>query len=339
MLTLRTAAEAAQAARRLARPLALVPTLGALHAGHLALVEAARRDCASVMATIFVNPRQFGPTADFLRYPRALAEDSRQLETVGVDMLFAPSVAEMYPPGFDTNIDPGPIATRYEGALRPGHFRGVATVCAKLFAISGAECAYFGAKDAQQVAVLLQLVRDLALPTGIVVVPTIRDEDGLALSSRNTYLRPAECQAAPGLYRALQAMADAVTHGETNRDRIVAAGRTVIASPLREAYLDVVDPLTFEPLPDIGARSAPCAVTAIGSAWLGDTRLIDNLTLTVPAARNRADSHASGLHDAACDRYGFVSGDAAAYAKRHPPALHRVTQVVPPALSPSRRSR
>jgi pantoate--beta-alanine ligase len=293
MLTLRTAAEAAQAARRLARPLALVPTMGALHAGHLALVEAARRDCASVMATLFVNPLQFGPTEDFSRYPRAFAEDARQLEAAGVDLLFAPSVEEMYPPGFDTNIDPGAIATRYEGALRPGHFRGVATVCAKLFAIAGAECAYFGAKDAQQVAVLRQVVRDLAIPTDIVVVPTVRDADGLALSSRNTYLRPAERQAAPGLYRALQAMADAVTRGEMNRDRIVAAGRTVIATPLREAYLDVVDPLTFEPLQDIGAYSGADTVTAIGSAWLGDTRLLDNLSLTVPAAANRSDLHAS----------------------------------------------
>jgi pantoate--beta-alanine ligase len=293
MLTLRTAAEAAQAARRLARPLGLVPTMGALHAGHLALVEAARRDCASVMATLFVNPLQFGPTEDFSRYPRAFAEDARQLEAAGVDLLFAPSVEEMYPPGFDTNIDPGAIATRYEGALRPGHFRGVATVCAKLFAIAGAECAYFGAKDAQQVAVLRQVVRDLAIPTDIVVVPTVRDADGLALSSRNTYLRPAERQAAPGLYRALQAMADAVTRGEMNRDRIVAAGRTVIATPLREAYLDVVDPLTFEPLQDIGAYSGADTVTAIGSAWLGDTRLLDNLSLTVPAAANRSDLHAS----------------------------------------------
>jgi pantoate--beta-alanine ligase len=293
MQTLRTAAEAAQAASRLARPLALVPTMGALHAGHLALVEAARRDCATVMATIFVNPLQFGPTEDFSRYPRAFAEDTRQLEAAGVDLLFAPSVEEMYPPGFDTNIDPGAIATRYEGALRPGHFRGVATVCAKLFAIAGAECAYFGAKDAQQVAVLRQMVRDLALPTDIVVVPTVRDTDGLALSSRNAYLLPAERAAAPGLYRALQAMSDAVTRGETNRDRIVAAGRAQIAGSLREAYLDVVDPRTFEPLANIGSRSGPDVARAIGSAWLGETRLIDNLALNVPAAAERADLHAS----------------------------------------------
>jgi pantoate--beta-alanine ligase len=293
MQTLRTAAEAAAAARRLARPLALVPTMGALHAGHLALIEQARLDCAAVMATIFVNPLQFGPTEDFSRYPRAFAEDARQLEAAGVDLLFAPSVEEMYPAGFDTTIDPGAIATRYEGALRPGHFRGVATVCAKLFAISRAECAYFGAKDAQQVAVLRQMVRDLALPVEIAVVPTLRDLDGLALSSRNAYLRPPERAAAPALYRALQAMSDAVSRGETNRDRIVAAGRAHIAGPMREAYLDIVDPITFEAIPDIGNRSGAGVVTAIGSAWLGTTRLIDNVGLTVPAAGERADLHAS----------------------------------------------
>jgi pantoate--beta-alanine ligase len=293
MQTLRTAAEAAQAARRLARPLALVPTMGALHAGHLALVEAACSQGAAVMATIFVNPLQFGPTEDFSRYPRAFLEDARQLEAAGVDLLFAPSVEEMYPPGFDTNIDPGAIATRYEGALRPGHFRGVATVCAKLFAIAGAERSYFGAKDAQQVAVLRQMVRDLALPTEIVVVPTVRDLDGLALSSRNAYLRPPERAAAPGLFRALQAMSDAVDRGETNRDRIVAAGRAQIAGLMREAYLDVVDPTTFEPLPSIATRSGPDVATAIGSAWLGSTRLIDNVGLNVPAAAERADLHAS----------------------------------------------
>jgi pantoate--beta-alanine ligase len=293
METLQTAAEAAQAARRLTRPLALVPTLGALHAGHLALVEAARRENAAVMATIFVNPLQFGPTEDFLRYPRAFADDQRQLEAAGVDLLFAPSVEEMYPPGFDTFIDPGAIATRFEGALRPGHFRGVATVCAKLFAIAGAERAYFGAKDAQQVAVMRQVVRDLALSIEIAVVPTIRDADGLALSSRNVYLRPPERAAAPGLYRALQAMAHAVARGETNRDRIVAAGRTLIATPLREAYLDVVDPLTFEGVPDLGTRPARQEFTAIGSAWLGSTRLIDNVPLTVPAVPANAVLHAS----------------------------------------------
>src|ERR1700761_1622992 len=159
MQTLRTAAEAAQAARRSARPLALVPTLGALHAGPLALVEPARGECSTVMATLFVNPLQFGPTEDFARYPRAFADDERQFAEAGVDLLFAPSVEEMYPATFDTSVDPGAIATRFEGALRPGHFRGVATVCLKLFNLTHATVAYFGAKDAQQVAVIQHVVR------------------------------------------------------------------------------------------------------------------------------------------------------------------------------------
>ena len=304
METLRTAAEAAQAAAGLARPLALVPTMGALHAGHLALVAQARRENASVLATIFVNPLQFGPTEDFSRYPRAFAEDERQLAAAGVDVLFAPSVEEMYPPGFDTSVDPGAIATRFEGALRPGHFCGVATVCLKLFAIARAERVYFGAKDAQQVAVLRQLVRDLALPPEIVVVPTVRDADGLALSSRNAYLLPAERAAAAALYRALQAMAGAVERGETNRDRIVAFGRAQMTAPLREAYLDVVDPRTFEAIPDIpppchpeqravGASSRGRHFLAIGSAWLGSTRLIDNVPLVIPAVPPETAVHAS----------------------------------------------
>jgi pantoate--beta-alanine ligase len=292
MQTLRTAAEAAQAARRAARPLALVPTMGALHAGHLALIAQARRECATVMASIFVNPLQFGPNDDFAKYPRAFPEDARRLEAAGVDLLFAPSVDEMYPAGFDTNVDPGAIGTRYEGAIRPGHFRGVATVCLKLFAIAGAERAYFGAKDAQQVAVLQQMVRDFMLPPEIVVVPTMREDDGLALSSRNAYLTPAERAAAPALYRALQGMSDAVARGESNRDRIVAAGRAQIKNPLREAYLDVVDPVTFAPLHDIATAGATNAI-AIGSAWLGATRLIDNVPLDVSAALAHDELHAS----------------------------------------------
>jgi len=285
MLILRTVAEAAESARRTARPLALVPTMGAIHAGHLALVARARRECAAVMATIFVNPLQFGPHEDFARYPRAFEDDARRLEAAGVDLLFAPSVAEMYPPGFDSAVDPGTIATRYEGALRPGHFGGVATVCVKLFGIAGAERAYFGQKDAQQVAVLRQLKRDLALAPELVVVPTVREADGLALSSRNAYLSPAERAAAPRLHRALAAMAEAVAGGETDRDRIVAAGRAHLIAPLREAYLDVVDPLTFEPVASAAANGAPRELTAIGSVWLGSTRLLDNLSVTAVDAR------------------------------------------------------
>jgi pantoate--beta-alanine ligase len=294
MQTLRTAAEAAQAARRLARPLALVPTMGALHAGHLALIARAQRENAAVMVSIFVNPLQFGPNDDFAKYPRAFPADARALEAAGVDLLFAPSVADMYPAGFDTSVDPGAIGTRYEGNLRPGHFRGVATVCLKLFAISGAERAYFGAKDAQQVAVLQQAVRDLGLSVPeIVVVPTVREDDGLALSSRNAYLTPSERAAAPALHRALRGMAEAVERGESNRDRIIAAGRAHINTPLREAYLDVVDPVTFAPVNDCAAASAPANCIAIGSAWLGATRLLDNIPLDMTAARAHDALHAT----------------------------------------------
>jgi len=279
MRVAQTVAEAMRWAHDLPRPLGLVPTMGALHRGHLALVEQACGECAAVIASLFVNPLQFGPGEDFDRYPRAFPDDTAQLEAHGVALLFAPSVAEMYPPGFATAVDPGDVASRYEGALRPGHFRGVATVCTKLFHVSGAERGYFGAKDAQQVAVLRHIVGDLAFPLELVVVPTVREDDGLALSSRNAYLTPDERAVAPALYRALLAMAAAVARGERVRDRIVAAGRPLLVPPLREAYLDVVDPATFAPLDLIGVEPA----LAIGSAWLGTTRLIDNVPLAVSA--------------------------------------------------------
>jgi pantoate--beta-alanine ligase len=280
MRVVRTVAEAVDAARALPRPLGLVPTMGALHDGHLALVARARASCASVMATIFVNPLQFGPDEDFAKYPRAFPADARALEAAGVDLLFAPSVDEMYPPGFATSVDPGAIGTRYEGALRPGHFRGVATVCTKLFGIAGAERAFFGAKDGQQVAVLRRVVDDLQLPVAIEVVPTVRDGSGLALSSRNDYLSSAERAAAPGLFRALRAMTVAAEGGERDRHRIVAAGRAELRMPLREAYLDVVDARTFLPV-DASGTETERDVLAIGSVWLGSTRLLDNLPLVV----------------------------------------------------------
>lgn len=280
----RTVAEARALARALPRPVGLVPTMGALHAGHLALVERARAECASVMATLFVNPLQFGPNEDFGRYPRAFPQDVARFETAGVDVVFAPDVAAMYPPGFDSAVDPGAIAARYDGELRPGHFRGVATVCTKLFAIAGAERAYFGAKDAQQCAVLAQIVRDLALPVELTIVPTMREADGLALSSRNAYLSPDERAAAPALYHALRAMVDAAERGEVDRERIVAAGRALLAPPMREAYLDVVDGTSFEPIEHLDAAHAGHRrVLAIGSAWLGTTRLIDNAPIPVAA--------------------------------------------------------
>jgi pantoate--beta-alanine ligase len=177
----------------------------------------------------------------------------------------------MYPPGFGTSVDPGPVAERYEGALRPGHFRGVATVCVKLFSTVGAQRAYFGAKDAQQVAVLRRVVADLNLPVELIVCPTVREPDGLALSSRNVYLSPEERAAAPALHRALDAIVRAVRAGETDPARAVAAGRAELVEATREAYLDLVDPRTFVPPERLVAP-----LLAIGSVWAGTTRLIDN---------------------------------------------------------------
>ncbi|MEO7038756.1 MAG: pantoate--beta-alanine ligase [Candidatus Elarobacter sp.] len=271
----RTPAEVRAAVQALPRPIGHVPTMGALHAGHLALLARARSECASVVASLFVNPLQFGPNEDFERYPRAFDGDVAALRDGGVALVYAPDVATMYPAGFGTRVDPGPVAERYEGALRPGHFTGVATVCVKLFAVIGADRVYFGAKDAQQVAVVQRVVRDLELPLELVVETTVREPDGLALSSRNAYLDVGERAAAPALHRALDAIVRAVRAGETDRERALANGRAELVPPLREAYLDIVDPATFVP-----ATTLRAPALAIGSVWAGTTRLIDNETLS-----------------------------------------------------------
>jgi pantoate--beta-alanine ligase len=244
--------------------------MGALHAGHLALVRRAREECRTVAASVFVNPLQFGPNEDFARYPRAFESDVAALRDAGVAVVYAPDIATMYPPGFSTEVDPGPVGSLYEGALRPGHFRGVATVCVKLFATFSPDRAYFGAKDAQQVAVLRRVVADLDFGLELVVVPTVREPDGLALSSRNVYLDPPQRAAAPALHRALAAIVDAVQAGETDRERALARGRAALADS-DEAYLDVVDPHTFTPLDPLASGGI-----AIGSVRFGTTRLIDN---------------------------------------------------------------
>ncbi len=255
-----------------------VPTMGALHAGHMALVEAARRANGQVAASIFVNPTQFGPNEDLAKYPRTFEADVRLLERSGVELLFAPTAGEMYPEGFATAIDVGPIGARLDGASRPGHFVGVATVVAKLFGIVQPTRAYFGQKDAAQVAVLRRMVRDLSLPVELVVCPTVREVDGLALSSRNRYLSAAERGEALALSRALRTAEAAFAGGVRAGDGLLEAARAVLRSVpgVRVDYLALVDPDTLEPLEFVDAGRVGLLAVA---AWVGATRLIDNVLL------------------------------------------------------------
>src|ERR1700688_1229502 len=214
--------QVARQARAEGRVVGFVPTMGALHAGHLSLVEAARRETSPVVASIFVNPKQFGPNEDFAKYPRAFDADRALLEHAGVDVLFAPTVEEMYPAGFRTVVNVEGLSDRLEGRVRPGHFRGVATVVLRLLEIVSPRFAYFGRKDAQQARIIRQMASELALDTEIVVCPIVREPDGLALSSRNRHLSPAERQAATVLYRALSRARRATEEGELEAVRIVA---------------------------------------------------------------------------------------------------------------------
>lgn len=269
--------------RRTGATLGLIPTMGALHGGHLSLVAAARAGCDAVAASIFVNPTQFGPNEDYAAYPRTFEEDCRKLTAAGVQLLFAPSAAEMYPPGNTSFVDPGEIGTRLDGASRPGHFRGVATIVARLLHIVAPDRAYFGQKDAAQVAVLRRMVRDLNFPVELVVCPIFREPDGLAMSSRNRYLSTAERQRALVLSRALRTAETLAHTGEASAEALRAAMLAVVsqpdpdpslnAVPLRLDYAVVVDPDTL--LPTDTARGALLAI----AAWVGPTRLIDNLLL------------------------------------------------------------
>lgn len=270
--------DAFRAARRTMGELGVVPTMGYLHAGHIALIERARSENSAVAATIFVNPTQFGPSEDLTRYPRDLPRDLRMLEQAGTALVFVPTVAEMYPAGFNTSVDVEGITRVLEGAVRPGHFRGVATVVCKLLNIVDAERAYFGQKDAQQTVVVRRMVRDLNMRTSIVIVPTVREPDGLALSSRNTYLSPTERTAAPVLYRSLRAVEDAWKSGERNGDRLRDVVSEVLAGePLAQVdYVSVADPETLEELSDVREQ----ALVSL-AVRLGRTRLIDNLLLPV----------------------------------------------------------
>ncbi|MGA7886114.1 MAG: pantoate--beta-alanine ligase [Acidobacteriaceae bacterium] len=262
--------------RAQARCVGLVPTMGALHAGHLSLVRAARAACNAVVATIFVNPAQFAPNEDFAKYPRTFDADCALLEAEDVDLLFAPEAAEMYPEGSCTVVEAQGISDRLDGQSRPGHFRGVSTVVAKLFNIVAPDKAFFGQKDAAQVAILRRMVRDLNFPLEMVVCPIVRDGDGLALSSRNRYLSPEDRRHALALSRALRRIEERAAGGVSDAAALLDIGRAVLAEEpaVRLDYLRIVDPDTLEDRADV-RHGALVAV----AAWVGPARLIDNVLI------------------------------------------------------------
>lgn len=265
--------QAARSARQQGRVIGLVPTMGALHEGHLSLVHEAKQQCSPVVVSIFVNPKQFGPSEDLAKYPRTLEADREALEKIGVDYAFVPSAEEMYPRGFHTSVEVEGLSNTLEGRARPGHFRGVATVVLKLFEIVQPNLAFFGRKDAQQARILHQMAADLALDTQLVVCPIIREPDGLALSSRNTYLKNDERRSATALYRSLEALRREMAAGERNVARLLNSMRGVIQSEpgVTLDYAEIVDADTFEPAQTLWK---PCY--ALLAATVGETRLIDN---------------------------------------------------------------
>lgn len=290
MLIARTEQElrrAVDAWRAAGERIGFVPTMGALHAGHLSLVRLAREHVTRVVASVFVNPTQFGPSEDFNRYPRQPEKDGAMLEEAGCDLLFLPDVATIYPPGNATFVEPAGAAEGLEGACRPGHFRGVATVVCALFNLVRADVAVFGEKDGQQLAVIRQMVRDLHLPVEIVPGPTVREADGLAMSSRNAYLSPEERRAAAVLHRSLRAAEAAIGEGERRGEAVRERLREILnMEPLaRVEYAEVVDAESFQPVDTLRGRLVlPLAVR------IGGTRLIDNIRLTVGETRPPEES-------------------------------------------------
>lgn len=264
----------AAAHRREGVTIGLVPTMGALHAGHRALIKAARLSCDAVVVSLFVNPTQFGPKEDFSRYPRKLKADAALCNKEGVDVLFAPPVDEIYPEGFQTTVSVPKLARRWEGEQRPGHFDGVATVVTKLLAIVRPAAAFFGQKDFQQAALIRRLVEDLNLGAQVIVYPTVREADGLALSSRNVFLTPEQRRAAPVLFRALKSGRDAIRSGGRSGAKIQQAMRKVVGKESLAGldYLAVCDPNTLEPLKHIRDHAV-----LLGAIRIGRIRLIDNL--------------------------------------------------------------
>lgn len=272
----RTRAELAAARARLAGPVGVVPTMGALHEGHAALMRFARTHCPSVIVTIFVNPLQFGPGEDFDRYPRTLEADLAVCAAEGVDVVFAPETAEMYPSEPLVRVDPGPLGGRLEGESRPGHFAGVLTVVAKLFALTRADRGYFGEKDFQQLALIRRMAADLDLPVEVVGVPIVRDADGVARSSRNRYLTPEQRRAAAAIPAALAAAAAAETRGAGRVEMLRAAEDVLAAEPgLRVDRLDLVDAATLEVPPRFTGQPGRLLL----AAFAGTTRLIDNTSV------------------------------------------------------------
>jgi pantoate--beta-alanine ligase len=281
METIRTISwmkEKAREARVEQRVIGLVPTMGALHAGHLALVERAKTECSPVYASIFLNPTQFGPNEDLSKYPHPLEADLEKLTNARVDGLFLPSAEEIYPPGFSTYVHVEGISERLEGKSRPGHFQGVATVVLKLFEIVQPHFAYFGRKDAQQVRIIQKMVRDLNLNGEVVLCPTVREADGLAMSSRNSYLSGEERRSATVLFRALQAAEMELSAGVRDTLELQRVMRRILESEPRARvdYAEIVDADTFEPVVRTGGRCYALLAVRIGS-----TRLIDNMLIQV----------------------------------------------------------
>ncbi|MBI5141904.1 MAG: pantoate--beta-alanine ligase [Nitrospirae bacterium] len=264
---------------RAGRTIGLVPTMGCLHNGHLSLVRRARAENDFVVASIFVNPTQFGPSEDLAAYPRNIGRDTALLEAEGADLLFCPQSSDMYLQGFSTSVAVSDVSERLCGEFRPGHFTGVATVVCKLFNIAGADKAYFGAKDYQQTVVIRRMARDLNIGTEIIICPTVREADGLAMSSRNSYLAPDERKAATVLYRALSAARNAAENGERNAGNLVLLMREIIgAEPLATIeYAEAADADTLGPIGSIGEIAGPVVLAL--AARIGKTRLIDNLVV------------------------------------------------------------
>jgi pantoate--beta-alanine ligase len=266
------------AARSAGKTIGLIPTMGALHEGHLSLVRAARHECGFTIATVFVNPTQFGPHEDFDKYPRTMAKDLELLDSVGTDVVFAPDRQSVYPSGFSTYVDPPEIANPWEGQCRPGHFRGVTTIVLKLFHLAGADVAYFGQKDYQQARVIQRMVEDLDVPVVVRVCPIVREADGLAMSSRNRYLDAEQRDRALALWRSLALARDLVAAGERDGARVVQQMHDRLTELGVDGidYACLADPVTLQPVAEIQGP-----MVALIAAYVGQTRLIDNLRIEI----------------------------------------------------------